>query len=305
VNRGAYLLWLGTLGRLTRGLRGALLALACLAATSAALGQQAVPELSAHVIDTTRTLNPQDLARLETKLTDFEVQRGAQIVVLMVPTTLPEDIASYANRVANTWKIGRKEVGDGLLLIVALNDRQVRIEVSKTLEGALPDLAAKRIIDEAITPRFKQADYAGGLDAGTSRLQSLISGENLPSPSARTSARALDVDWGHLMLALFLVIPMMGTLARRLLGRPLGLLLTGAAVGTVAFFITSSLLLAVLAGLAGLFISLFSGLGGLGRGMVHRSNGWGTGTRGTWGGGGGFGSGGGGDFGGGGASGRW
>lgn len=289
-----------------RGGLGALfLALACLLATFAALGQQAVPPLTAHVMDTTQTLKAPEIEQLEKKLTDFETQRGAQIVVLIVPTTLPEDISSYANRVANTWKIGRKEVGDGLLVIVALKDRQVRIEVSKTLEGAIPDLAAKRIIDEAMTPRFKQADYAGGLDAGTTRIQSLITGENLPSPSARTNARALDFDWGHLMLVMVLVIPMLGALARRLLGRPLGIIATGAAVGIVAFFITASVVLAVLAGLAALIISLFSGLGGLGHGMHHRSNGWGTGSRGAWGGGGGFGSGGGGDFGGGGASGRW
>jgi uncharacterized protein len=254
-------------------------------------------------MDTTQTLKAPEIEQLEKKLTNFEKQRGAQIVVLMVPTTLPEDIASYANRVANTWKIGRKEIGDGLLVIVALNDRQVRIEVSKTLEGAIPDLAASRIIEESMTPRFKQADYAGGLDAGTSRIQSLISGEHLPSPAAGAKAQAFDFDWQQLILVSFLVIPMVGGLARRLLGRPLGILATGAAVGGLTLFLTASVVLAVL---AALFISLFSSLGVLGRGMDHRSGGWGAGTHGGWGGrGGGFGSGGGGDFGGGGASGRW
>jgi uncharacterized protein len=194
-----------------------------------------------------------------------------------------------------------------LLVIVAVNDRHVRIEVSKTLEGAIPDLAAKRIIDEAITPRFKQADYAGGLDAGTTRIQSLIRGENLPSPAAGANAQTLDFDWQQLILVFFLVIPMVGAFARRLLGRQLGILATGAAVGGLTLFLTASMALAVLAAMAALFISLFSSLGVLGRGMDHRSGGWGTGTHGGWGGGrgGGFGSGGGGDFGGGGASGRW
>ncbi len=290
-----------------RWLAGAVLALACVCSSSAALGQQAVPVLSAHVMDTTGTLKTQELEGLEKKLADFEAQRGAQVVVLMVPTTLPEDIASYANRVANTWKIGRKAVGDGLLVIVALNDRQVRIEVSKTLEGAIPDLAASSIIEEAITPRFKQGDYAGGLDAGTSRIQSLIRGENLPSPSAGDKGQVLDFDWQQLILVFFLVIPMVGGFARRLLGRQLGILATGAVVGGLTLFLTASMALAVLAAFAALFISLFSSLGILGKGIDHRSGGWGTGTHGGWGGGrgGGFGSGGGGDFGGGGASGRW
>ena len=305
MNPGIVLSRLGGFGQ--RWLAWAVLVLACLCSTSAALGQQAVPVLSAHVMDITRTLKTEELERLEKKLADFEAQHGAQVVVLMVPTTQPEDIASYANRVANTWKIGRKVVGDGLLVIVALNDRQVRIEVSKTLEGAIPDLAAKRIIDEAITPRFMQADYAGGLDAGTTRIQSLIRGENLPSPAAGANAQALDFDWQQLILVFFLVIPMVGALARRLLGRQLGILATGAAVGGLTLLLTASMALAVLAAMAALFISLFSSLGVLGRGMDQRSGGWGAGTHGGWGGGrgGGFGTGGGGDFGGGGASGRW
>ena len=299
-------------GRLWRGLvlRGGLaatvLALIALLASQAALGQQAVPALTAHVLDSTRTLTVAEVERLEKKLVDFEAQRGAQVVVLMVPSTQPEDIASFANRVANTWKIGRKEVGDGLLVIVALNDRAVRIEVAKTLEGAIPDLAAKRIIDEAMTPRFKQADYAGGLEAGATRIMSLISGENLPSPDGTVARQALDLDWQQLAVVLLLVVPVLGAMARRLLGRTLGLLATGAAVGGMTLFLTASVTLAVLAALVALVISLLSSLGLLGHGAGHRQGGWGTGSPGGWGGrGGGFGSGGGGDFGGGGASGRW
>ena len=120
--------------------------------------QLAVPALSSHVVDTTASLSAAGRQQLDARLAAFEQQRGTQMVVLLVPTTQPEDIASYANRVANTWKVGRREIGDGLLLIVALNDRKVRIEVAKTLEGPIPDLAAKRIIDSAITPAFKQGD---------------------------------------------------------------------------------------------------------------------------------------------------
>ena len=282
------------------------LALACLLATSAAWAQQAVPPLTAHVMDSTRTLKAPEIARLEKKLADFETQRGAQVVVLMVPTTQPEDIASYANRVANTWKIGRKAVGDGLLVIVAVNDHAVRIEVAKTLEGAIPDLAAKRIIDETITPHFKQADFVGGLDAGTTRLMGLITGENLPPPNETATGRALSFDWHQLVLMMFFVVPVLGALARRLLGRKLGLIATTAAVGGMTLFLTASVALAVMAAMAALFISLFSSFGVLGSGADHRQGGWGAGTHGGWGGGrGGLGSGGGGDFGGGGASGRW
>ena len=142
---------------------------------------QAVPALSARVIDTTGTLDDAQKAALDTRLAALEAQKGAQVVVLVVPSTAPEDIASYANRVANTWKIGRREVGDGVLLIVAKNDRALRIEVAKTLEGAIPDLAANRIIDEAITPRFRSGDYAGGLTAGVEQLAARIAGEPLPA----------------------------------------------------------------------------------------------------------------------------
>src|SRR3989338_1248203 len=122
-----------------------------------------VPVLTGPVIDQTGTLSASDKAALETQLQTLEQTRGAQVVVLMVPTTAPEDIASYANRVGNTWKIGRKDIGDGLILLVAKNDRKLRIEVAKTLEGAIPDLMAKRVIDQAIAPRLKEGDFAGGM----------------------------------------------------------------------------------------------------------------------------------------------
>jgi uncharacterized protein len=137
------------------------------------------------VIDATDSLEAGQKAALEAKLAALEAAKGSQVVVLMVPTTAPEDIASYANRVGNTWKIGRKSVGDGVLLVVAKDDRKVRIEVAKTLEGAIPDLAAKQIIDQALTPRFKQGDYAGGLDAAVDQLAARIKTQTMSSSSAQ------------------------------------------------------------------------------------------------------------------------
>ena len=142
-----------------------LTALVCalaLAGAAWALEPLPVPALSGRVIDQTGTLSGGDVQALTAQLAAVEQAHGAQIVVLMVASTQPEDIAAYAQRVADTWKIGRREVGDGVLVVVAKNDRRVRIEVAKALEGALPDLAASRIIAETITPAFKAGDFAGG-----------------------------------------------------------------------------------------------------------------------------------------------
>ncbi len=272
-----------------------------------AFAQLAVPPLTAHIVDTTATLNAEQVEVLEGKLSAFEQSHGSQIVVLLVPTTQPEDISSYANRVANSWKLGRKEIGDGLLVIVAKDDRKVRIEVAKTLEGAIPDLAAKRIIDQAISPRFKQGDFAGGLIAGTDHLMARIVGESLPLPAADTGSKQAGFQWDDLALFMFIAVPVVGGLARKILGSKLGALATGGAVGVIALLVTSSLLLAGFAAVIALLFTLFSSsTGRTGGGM----GGWGGGGSGGGGfgggfGGGGFSSGGGGDFGGGGASGDW
>lgn len=292
--------------RLRRCLAG--LGWALLLVLTPAQAQQAVPPLSAHVMDSSGTLTAAQTQALESKLSDFEHQRGTQMVLLLVPTTQPEDITSYANRVANSWKIGRREVGDGVLLVVAKNDRKVRIEVAKTLEGAIPDLAAKRVIDQAITPRFKQGDYAGGLDGGIEQLMKLVAGEALPTPRAEPVSTSGDFDWMNLAVFAFIAVPLLGSVTRRLLGPKLGALATGGAVGVIALLITASLLLASLAAVAALLFTLFSNLS-----RHTRSAGWHGGSQGgSWGSGsgssdsgGGFSSGGGGDFGGGGASGDW
>ncbi|MDO9218850.1 MAG: TPM domain-containing protein, partial [Lacisediminimonas sp.] len=208
-------------------------------------------------------------------------------------------------------KIGRKSIGDGLLLVVAKNYRQGRIETTKALEGAIPDLAARQIIDNALTPRFKQGDFAGGLDAAADQIIALISGENLPAPAARsTGAQNIQgFNWMDLAVFLFFAVPVGARVISSVLGRKAGSVVTGGAVGLLAWIFTSSLLIAGIAALAGIIFALVSSLGALGSG--GRPSGWGGiggghGRGGPWGGGGGgFSSGGGGDFGGGGASGRW
>jgi uncharacterized protein len=246
---------------------------------------------------------------VDNKLAALEVSSGSQLVVLVVPTTQPEDIFSYANRVANVWKIGRKDVGDGLLLVVAKDDRKVRIEVSKTLEGAIPDLMAKRVIDSEITPRFKQGDFAGGLEAGIDQLSGLIRGEGLPAPASPPipTHGVAGFQWMDVLIFMFFALPIGGTIARQIFGNKLGALIAGAAAGAVAFVVTASMLLAGLAFFAALLFTLISrfgnavsGHGGSGWGGASRGGGWGSGGSS-----GGFSSGGGGNFGGGGASGGW
>lgn len=276
---------------------------------------QPIPALTSHVVDTTGLLDAGQQAALEAKLDALEKAKGSQVVVLIVPTVQPEDISSYANRVGNAWKIGRKNVGDGVLFIVAFKDRQMRIEVAKTLEGAIPDLAAKQIITNAVTPRFKAGDYAGGISAGVDQLTARINGEALPEVTSTASGSGNHLlggfDWMDLAVFLFFAVPIGGAIAKSIFGQKLGSLITGGAVGTLAFVFTASLIIAGLAGVVALLFALFSGLsgasrgrnGGLGRGGFGGGGFGGGGFSG--GGGGGFSSGGGGDFGGGGASGSW
>jgi uncharacterized protein len=298
-------------------LRWLLAVLFFLATAAAAQGLLPVPELTARVIDQTGTLDAIQRKALDDKLAAFEQKKGSQMVFLLVPTTQPEDISSYANRVGNAWKIGRKEVGDGILLIVAKDDRKVRIEVAKTLEGAVPDLAARQVIDTAITPRFRQGDFAGGLNAAADQLIARVTGEALPQPQQRdeTKRDSGGFDWFDLAIFMFFVVPIAGAILRRMFGRKLGALVTGGGIGGIAMLLTSSLAVAGVAALAALLFSFLSGGVPFGGGsrrsgggpLIFPGGGWGGGGSGGGfgGGGGGFSSGGGGDFGGGGASGDW
>ncbi|KQP38112.1 YgcG family protein [Pseudorhodoferax sp. Leaf274] len=298
-------------------------------ATLQAQPLQPVPTLTARVVDTTGTLDAGQRAQLEQALARLEHERGAQVVVLLVATTAPEDIAAYANRVANAWQIGRRDVGDGVLLLVAKNDRRLRIEVAKTLEGAIPDLAARQIIDEAIAPRLRQNDYAGALLAGVAQLDARIRGENLPAPEPAKGhgGEGLGEDMlAPLLFALFFAVPVVAGVLRGMLGRRLGAAATGIAAGAFAALVLQAVWwLALGAGLLAFVIALVAGLSPVlrpgsrrGRGRIGPGpGGWAGGAggfAGGWtiggggdggGGGGGFSSGGGGDFGGGGASGDW
>ncbi len=304
--------------RMRDTMRGLLLAAWLLAAgllpawaQAPAGGVQPVPALTARVVDTIGLLDAGTRQAIEGKLAALEREKGSQVAFLIVATTQPEDIAAYANRVANEWKIGRRQVGDGVLLVLARDDRRVRIEVAKTLEGAIPDLAAKRIIDEVVTPAFKRGDYAGGLDAAADRIGALVRGEALPEVARGTEAEH-GFNLTDLAVFLFFAVPIAAAVLRGIFGRKIGSLLTGGGVGVLAFLATTSVVVAVLAALVGAVLAL-AGISPMGRGH-HRgrwggppfSGGWGSGG-GGWSGGrsGGFSSGGGGDFGGGGASGDW
>jgi len=277
----------------------ALLLLAC----AAARADVAVPPLTARVTDLTGTLAPAQAAALESRLADFEARKGAQLAVLLVPTTAPETIEQYALRVAEAWRLGRKGVDDGALLLVATDDRTLRIEVGYGLEGALPDATARRIVDEVIVPYFRRGDFPGGIDAGVTRMMAVIDGEPLPAPAARPSA---DGPEGLLpLLPVLLVFTVtFGAALKRALGQLPGALATAGLAGFVAWLALGVVAVALFAAFAAFVITLGSRTGP-GRWASHRrGGGWGGGGFSGGGGGGGF-SGGGGGFGGGGASGRW
>jgi uncharacterized protein len=273
-----------------------------LLALGLAWAQAAVPPLTARVTDLTGTLTREQQAGLERMLQEFEARKGSQIAVLMVPTSAPEAIEQYALRVAEQWKIGRKKVEDGAILVVAKDDRALRIEVGYGLEGVLNDATASRIIREIIVPRFREGDFYGGINAGLDRMIRLIDGEPLPEPS-----RSAPLAQGGVMqmLPVLLVVALIGgAILRAMLGRFLGAAATGGAVGFLAWMLAGVLTIAMLAGALAFIFTLgggggrryYGGFPGGGMGFPRGGGGWG--------GGGGF-RGGGGGFGGGGASGRW
>ena len=268
-----------------------------------AAAQVPVPPLTGHVIDQTGTLTSEQKTTLEQTLTAFEARKGSQLAVLMVASTAPEAIEQYALRVAEQWKLGRKKVDDGAILVVAKNDRALRIEVGYGLEGALNDATSKRIISETILPPFKQQDFYGGITAGVGQIIRVVDGEPLPAPG-KTPSGAIGGIANIQQYApfLFILALAVGGVLRATLGKVPGSLLTGGAVAVVAWFMVGALSMALIAGVLALFVTLLSGsMGGHGIGGYY--GGLGGGGRGGFGGGG-F-SGGGGGFGGGGASGRW
>ena len=268
---------------------------------------QPIPPLGARVIDQTGTLDAAQRQALEDKLAIFERERGSQVVVLLVRTTAPEDIFGYTQRLGDAWRIGRKEVGDGVLLVVAKDDRALRIATAKAVEGAIPDVIAGRIIEQVITPRFRQGDFAGGLDAGVDQILARLRGEELPLPAAGPTAD--ESDWIGLLVVLFVALPLITTVLRRILGRLLGGLASGGVVAALVWDFTGLLWLAGVAAVAAAVLALLLPSLPLRGGRGPRGpGGWGGGPGGGGfggGSGGGFSSGGGGNFGGGGSSGRW
>lgn len=270
-----------------------LLALLVVSWFTSAQAEVAVPVLKMRVTDLTNTLTPAQAAGIEQQLQALELRKGSQLAVLIVPTTQPEAIEQYSLRVAEAWKLGRKGVDDGALLLVAKDDHALRIEVGYGLEGVIPDAIAKRVIAETIVPYFKQNDFAGGIQAGVTQLVKLVDGEPLPPPQNRTQRDGVD-PMGILFFAV-IAATVIGQILNAVFGRFAGSGLTAAVVGGVGWLLLDSVVMAGLAALLVFFV-VFSGInlggmiGGLGGGRSGGSGGFG---------------GGGGGFGGGGASGRW
>lgn len=270
-----------------------LLAVLALSWLTFAQAEVAVPALKSRVTDLTGTLTPAQTAEIEQQLQALEQRKGSQLTVLMLPTTQPEAIEQYSLRVVEAWKLGRKGVDDGALLIIAKDDHALRIEVGYGLEGVIPDAIAKRVIDETIVPYFKQNDYAGGIKAGVNQLVKLIDGEPLPPVKSAPSNRGGD-SMSMLFIAV-IIAAVVGQVLSAVVGRFVGSGLTAAVVGGLGWLVLGSALMAGLAAVV-VFIAVFSGIN-----LIGLMGAFGGGRSG---GSGGFGGGGGG-FGGGGASGRW
>jgi uncharacterized protein len=268
--------------------------------------QVPVPPMGGRVTDQTATLTEEQKSALEQALRSFEARKGSQVAVLIVPSTAPETIEQYALRVAEQWKPGRKNVDDGALLVVAKDDRTLRIEVGYGLEGALTDAASMRIISEIIVPRFRQGDFYGGIAAGIDRILRVIDGEPLPEPEERRSG---GPEWFGPVIPIAIILAIMvGRVLQIVLGRFFGALVTAGAVSVFGWMLAGAISVALIAGvIAFLYTLLAGGMGG--RALRGGGFGGGFGGGGFSGGGGGFGgggfSGGGGGFGGGGASGNW
>jgi uncharacterized protein len=282
--------------------RAALVALS-LCWAFAAFADVAVPPLSGRVVDQTATLSSGDIASLTQSLQSLEARKGSQVAVLIVPTTAPETIEQYSIRAAEAWKIGRKKIDDGALLVVAKDDRKLRIEVGYGLEGALNDITAKRIIDEVITPRFRSGDFAGGISAGVERMIGVIDGEKLPAPEPHANSGLLggiDPLNPFALVAVFVI----GGILRSVLGRLIGSVATGGVIGVLAWMFFGSVAVSIIAAAVAFFFTMLGeSIASLNGGHGNWSGGGGS-FSGSSSGGGGF-SGGGGSFGGGGASGSW
>ncbi|MBS0335942.1 MAG: YgcG family protein [Proteobacteria bacterium] len=278
---------------LKRWLAALVVAVASLAAPAHA--DVPVPALKARVTDLTGTLSAEQAAALEQRLAAFEAKKGSQIAVLMLPSTKPEEIEQYSIRVAEAWKIGRKGTDDGVILVVAKDDRRLRIEVGYGLEGAIPDATAKRVISETITPRFKAGDFYGGISAGVDQLIQLVDGEKLPPPSGTAQGQG-GMDPSDFIVPGIIFVVVVGSILKAVLGRFPGAVASGALAGVVAWFLFGLGIAAIAAFIA--FILTLMNSGNWSSGGGGFSSGGSSGGSSSWGGGGG-------SFGGGGSSGSW
>ena len=271
----------------------------------AADGFVPVPRLAGRVTDLTGTLTAEQKAGLEQRLLAFETRKGTQIAVLMVATTKPEEIEQYALRVVEQWKLGRKKVDDGALLLVAKDDRTLRIEVGYGIEGVLNDATAKRIVSDVITPPLKNGDFFGGINAGVDQMMRVIDGEPLPEPRRRAAGGDAQ-NLGQLLPFVFVLALFVGGVLRSVLGRVPGAIAAGGLIGLLGWLFAGAAAAAALAGGIAFLVTL-AGVGVGGQRGMHGGGlygGYGGGRGAGVGFGGGF-SGGGGGFGGGGASGRF
>lgn len=276
--------------------------------------QLPLPAFESLVMDQTGTLTAGQQSALDEKLTAFQARKGTQIALLIIPTTQPEDIAQFGVRLAEAWKIGRKDIDDGAILIVAKDDRTLRIEVQYGLEGVLTDATAGRIINDTIVPLFKQGDFYGGVNAGLDQIIRVVDGEALPPPDVRWQNKSRpSVPWPFVFVGFLSFFGMFN----RFGGRVIGALIAGACATVVVYWIASRMFPALGAGAVVFLLALITGFSegmnfGRGGSRVFRDigrgggfGGFGGGSRGGGFGGGGFGGGMGGRGGGGGASGRW
>lgn len=297
-------------GRLLAGAAALIFAFAAFAQAPA--GEVPVPKLATRVTDQTGTLTPADRERIEEKLRAFEAAKGSQVAVLLVPTIGSEVIEDFTGRVADAWQLGRKGVDDGVLFVVAMQERKMRIHTGRGVQGSLTDAASKRIVAELVAPRFRSGDFAGGVDAGVDAILRAIEGEALPEPARRSASPRVDSvsSYGNFLFLGFFLVPVVASILRGMFGRLLGAGATSGLTGMAGWLVFGSIAFGIVAAVLAFIITLFSGggfsrsarRGGWGGGYIP-GGGWGGGG-GSWGGGGGF-SGGGGGFDGGGASGSW
>ncbi|MDP3283829.1 MAG: TPM domain-containing protein [Desulfobacterales bacterium] len=269
-----------------------------------------VPQLKGRVNDYASILSPETAQRLDAALSEIEKSDSTQITVLTIPSLEGEVLEEFSIKVAEAWKIGQNNLDNGAILLVSKNDRKLRIEVGRGLEGKLTDLISGRIINSEIIPKFKAGDFNGGIEAGISAIVSVVRGEYKASKTDTVRKGKGKNPIFTLLIFLFVITAALSGISKILGGTSGAVLLP--LISLFSFPGISMMLLGILA-VGGFAFGLLSGALTGGAGKMHsagvRSGGFIGGFGGGGFGGGGFGgggfSGGGGGFGGGGSSGSW